>query len=94
MLIKKLTPYDDRVCLIRDKAREKIGSLYVPDTVKGSNKSKEQLCTILSVGINATQFKQGDRVVIAMNTGTEVLIDNEECILIRESDILIKLDND
>ncbi len=89
----KLTPLADRV-VVRPQDAEEVtsGGLIIPDTAK----EKPQRGTVVSVGPgkveNGTKIdmtvKAGDTVLYGKYAGTEVTIDGEEVLIMRESDIL------
>jgi chaperonin GroES len=92
----KLKPMADRV-LVKPIEREEVtrGGIVVPDTAK----EKPQEGKILAVGDGRLSedgkripldVKVGDIVIFAKYGGTEVKIDGEELIILRESDILAK----
>jgi len=71
------------------------GGIYLPDTAK----EKPQEGEVIAVGpgrLNdegkriAMDVKVGDRVIYAKYGGTEIKVDNEDLIILRESDILAK----
>lgn len=92
----KLQPLADRVVVKPSEKEEKTKSgIYLPDTVK----EKPQEGEVVAVGpgrLNedgkrvAMDVKVGDRVLYAKYGGTEIKIDDEELIILRESDILAK----
>ena len=87
-------PLHDRVLVRRVKEEEKTkGGIIIPDTVK----EKPQEGKIVAVGtgsrgedgkITPLDVKAGDRVLFGKWSGTEVTIDGEELIIMKESDIL------
>jgi chaperonin GroES len=87
-------PLHDRVLVRRVKEEEKSkGGIIIPDTVK----EKPQEGKIVAVGSGARSeegkvtpldVKAGDRVLFGKWSGTEVTIDGEELIIMKESDIL------
>lgn len=89
----KLTPLADRV-VVRPQDAEEVtsGGLIIPDTAK----EKPQKGTILAVGPgkveNGTKIdmtvKEGDTVLYGKYAGTEVTIDGDDVLIMRESDIL------
>jgi len=92
----KLEPLADRL-VIRPIEREDItkGGIILPDTVK----EKPQEGEVVAVGKGrlsedgkriAMEIKVGDRVLYAKYGGTEIKIDDEDLIILRESDILAK----
>jgi chaperonin GroES len=92
----KLEPVADRL-VIKPIQREEVtkGGIVLPDTAK----EKPQEGEVLAVGPGrvsddgkriATDIKVGDIVVYARYGGTEYTVDNEELMILRESDILAK----
>jgi len=92
----KLQPLGDRV-VVKPIEREEVtkGGIVLPDTVK----EKPQEGKVLAVGPGrlsedgkriAMDVKVGDVVLYVKYGGTEVKIDAEELIILRESDILAK----
>ncbi|MFC1864716.1 co-chaperone GroES [Chloroflexota bacterium] len=90
----KLKPLADRL-VIRPIEREEVtkGGIVLPDTVK----EKPQEGKVLAVGPGrlsedgkriAMDVKVGDIVVYSKYGGTEIKIDDEELMILRESDIL------
>ena len=87
-------PLHDRVLVKRVKEEEKTkGGIIIPDTVK----EKPQEGKIIAVGsgvrgddgkVTPLDVKVGDRVLFGKWSGTEVTLDGEELIIMKESDIL------
>ena len=87
-------PLHDRVVVKRVDSEEKTkGGIIIPDTVK----EKPQEGEVIAVGpgardeagrINALDVKAGDRVLFGKWSGTEVKIDGQDLLIIKESDIL------
>ena len=90
----KFRPLHDRVVVRRIEAEEKTkGGIIIPDTVK----EKPQEGEILSVGpggrdeagkLIPIDLKAGDRVLFGKWSGTEVKIDGEDLLIMKESDVL------
>lgn len=92
----KLQPLADRV-LVKPIEKEEMtkSGIYLPDTAK----EKPQEGEVIAVGPGkmsedgkriALDIKVGDTVIYAKYGGTEIKIDDEELIILRESDILAK----
>ncbi len=92
----KLEPLADRL-VVKPTAREEItkGGIVLPDTAK----EKPQDGKVVAVGPGRLSedgkripmdVKAGDIVVYAKYGGTEIKVDDEELIILRESDILAK----
>jgi len=89
-----LRPLHDRILVRRlDEEEQKQGSIIIPDTAK----EKPQQAMVLAVGtgrvnddgkVQPLDVKQGDKVVFGKYAGTEVKIDGEELLIIREDDVL------
>ena len=90
----KFRPLHDRVLVRRVEAEEKTaGGIIIPDTAK----EKPSEGVIESVGPGARDesgkivpldVKAGDRVLFGKWSGTEVKIDGEDLLIMKESDIL------
>ncbi|QNO27782.1 co-chaperone GroES [Sphingopyxis sp. OPL5] len=87
-------PLHDRVVVRRIEAEEKTsGGIIIPDTAK----EKPQEGEVVAVGpgaraeddtVTALDVKAGDRILFGKWSGTEVRIDGEELLIMKESDIL------
>jgi len=87
-------PLHDRVVVRRVASEEKTaGGIIIPDTVK----EKPQEGEVVAVGsgardeagkLVALDVKAGDRILFGKWSGTEVKIDGEELLIMKESDIL------
>ena len=94
----KIRPLHDRILAKRLAEEEKTkGGLFIPDTAK--EKPLEALVIAVGNGkvleSGATQpleVKAGDKVLIGKYSGSEVKIDGEEHIILREDDILAVLE--
>jgi len=95
-MVIKLMPLADRV-VVKPIEREEVtkGGIVLPDTAK----EKPQEGEVMAVGPGrlsedgkrmAIDVKVGDRVIYAKYGGTEIKIDDEELVILRESDILAK----
>ena len=87
-------PLGDRVLVKRVEEESKTkGGIIIPDTAK----EKPQEGEVVSVGpgarddtgkVNALELKAGDRILFGKWSGTEIKIDGEDLIIMKESDIL------
>ena len=90
----KFRPLHDRVVVRRLEQEEKTaGGIIIPDTAK----EKPQKGEIIAVGpgardesgkVNPLDVKAGDKVLFGKWSGTEVRIDNEDLLVMKESDIM------
>ncbi|HLA53139.1 MAG TPA: co-chaperone GroES [Flavitalea sp.] len=85
----KVTPLHDRVIVKPAKAEEKTaGGIIIPDTAK----EKPQRGTVVAAGPGKkdepTTVKIGDTVLYGKYSGTEISIEGDELLIMRESDIL------
>ena len=90
-MAKKLnvTPLHDRVIVKADAAEEKTaGGIIIPDTAK----EKPQRGTVVAAGNGKKDepvtVKVGDTVFYGKYAGTEITIDGQDLLIMRESDIL------
>ncbi len=93
-----IRPLHDRILVKRLEEQEKTaGGLYIPDTAK----EKPIEATVVAVGsgkvledgsVRKPELKAGDRVLFAKYSGSEVKIDGEEHLILREDDILAVLE--
>jgi chaperonin GroES len=87
-------PLHDRVVVRRTEAQEKTaGGIIIPDTAK----EKPQEGEIIAVGpgardesgrVTPLDLKVGDRVLFGKWSGTEVRIDGQDLLIMKESDIM------
>jgi len=93
----KARPLHDRVLLRRIKEKEKVkGGIIIPDTAK----EKPMEAEVISVGPgkimedgkrSPMDLKAGDRVLFGKYAGSEIKIDDEEYVIMREDEILAVL---
>lgn len=90
-----LRPLHDRILVKRleEGEQQSEGGIIIPDTAK----EKPQQAKVLAVGegritddgtVQPIDVKSGDTVVFSKYAGTEVKIDGEELLVIREDDVL------
>ena len=80
-----LQPLGDYVVAQAEEAKNKTASgLYLPDNAQ----EKPKTAKVVATGPNAKQVKVGDRIVYKSYSTTEVKIDKDEYILVKEEDIL------
>jgi chaperonin GroES len=90
----KFRPLQDRVVVRRVESEQKTtGGIIIPDTAK----EKPQEGEVVAVGPGARDedgeripldVKEGDRILFGKWSGTEVKIDGEELLIMKESDIM------
>jgi len=93
-LKSKLRPLHDRVLIKRlEEQDEKHGSIIIPDSAK----EKPQEGKVIAVGTGRVTedgktlplaVKAGDRILFGKYSGSEVKIDGEELLIMKEEDIL------
>lgn len=89
-----LKPLHDRVLVRRTESEEKTaGGLIIPDSAK--EKPAEGLVVAVGAGARdddgeriALDVKEGDRILFGKWSGTEVTVDGEELLMMKESDIM------
>jgi chaperonin GroES len=91
-----VTPLHDRVLIRRIEEKETVkGGIIIPDTAK----EKPQEGEVIAVGAGriekgqrvALDVKAGDRVLFGKYSGTEIKIDDEEYLILKEDEILAKI---
>lgn len=93
----KIKPLSDRVVIKMVEAEETTAGGII---LAGSAKEKPQVAEVLAVGPGGVvdgkevvmQVKVGDKVITSKYSGTEVKIDGEELIIVRQGDILAIVD--
>ena len=93
----KIRPLHDRVLIKRlDEEDKTAGGLYIPDTAK----EKPIQGKVIAVGagkrdkdgkVLALDVKAGDKVLFSKYSGTEVKLDGDEHLIMREEDLLAVL---
>ncbi len=92
----KVTPLHDRVIIRRIEEKESVkGGIIIPDTAK----EKPQEGEVIAVGAGKLEKGQrvpmdvevGDRVLFGKYTGTDIKLDDEDYLILREEEILAKL---
>ena len=94
----EIRPMNDRVLVIRvDEEQKTAGGIIIPDTAK----EKPHEGKVIAVGPGKTndqgerrplEIEAGDRVLFGKYAGTEIEVDGEEHIFMREDDILAVLE--
>ena len=91
-----LTPLHDRVIVKRIEEKETVkGGIIIPDSAK----EKPQEGEVVAVGggkrekgeLIPLDVKPGDRVLFGKYSGTEIKVEGEELLILREEEILAKL---
>ena len=88
------TPLHDRVLVRRVESEEKTaGGLIIPDSAK--EKPAEGIIVAVGAGARdedgeriAMDVKEGDKVLFGKWSGTEITLDGEELLIMKESDIM------
>jgi len=96
----KFRPLHDRIVVRRIEPEERTkGGIIIPDTAK----EKPQQGEVIAVGpgardesgkIAALDVKAGDRVLFGKWSGTEVRVDGEDLLIMKESDVMGILEQD
>jgi chaperonin GroES len=90
----KVKPLHDRILIKRVEEKETIkGGIIIPDTAK----EKPQEAEVIAVGggkkteegkVIPMDVKAGDRILFGKYSGTEIKVDNEDYLIIREDEVL------
>ena len=94
----KIRPLHDRILVNRQEEKEtKKGGIIIPDSAK----EKPQEGKVIAVGNGkvtddgkkiSLDVKTGDRILFGKYSGSEVTLDNEEYLILREEDVLCILE--
>ena len=94
MATPKLTPLHDRILVKRIEEAESVrGGIIIPDSAK----EKPQEGEVIAVGkgksndegkVFPLEVKEGDRVLFGKYAGTEIKIDGEDFVIMREEEVL------
>jgi chaperonin GroES len=94
----KLRPLHDRLLVRRLEGEETTrGGIIIPDTAK----EKPQEAKVIAVGpgkvneegkVTPMEVEKGDRILFGKYAGTEVQVEGEELIIVREDDVLAVLE--
>jgi chaperonin GroES len=94
----KIRPLHDRILVKRlDEESKTSGGLFIPDSAK----EKPIQAKVIAVGAGKTDkngklipldVKEGDKVLFSKYSGSEIKIDGEEHLILREDDLLAILD--
>ena len=83
-----IQPLADRVLVFPTSAEEKVGGIIIPDTAK----EKPLNGKIVAVGEGTKDekmiLKEGDNVLYGKYSGTEIELDGEKYLMMRQSDVL------
>jgi chaperonin GroES len=78
-------PLADRVVAVREEAAQKTASgIYLPDTAK----EKPVIANVIAIGPDVKQVKVGEKIVYKEYATTELKIDNQEYLIVKQEDIL------
>ena len=93
-MAQKMTPLHDRILVRRVEEQESVrGGIIIPDSAK----EKPQEGVVIAVGRGKSNdkgevfplaVKEGDRILFGKYAGTEIKIDNEEFLIMREEEVL------
>ncbi len=93
-MAQKLTPLHDRILVRRvEEAETTRGGIIIPDSAK----DKPQEGEVIAVGkgkvneegkVRPLDVKEGDRILFGKYSGTEIKIDGEELVIMREEEVL------
>ncbi|CAI4031303.1 MAG TPA: co-chaperone GroES [Nitrospiraceae bacterium] len=84
---KNFQPLGDRVFITYTEEMERTaGGIYVPETAK----EKPQRGTVQAIGEKVEKLKVGDQVLFDKYSGTKLKIDDTDCLILKEEDVLGK----
>jgi chaperonin GroES len=81
-----IQPLFDKVLIKPQKVEEKTaGGIYIPDTAK---QDKPQIGEIIAIGKDVKDVKIGQNIVFAKYSPTEITLESEDYLIVKEEDIL------
>ncbi len=81
----KFQPLGDRVFITYTEEMERTaGGIYVPDSAK----EKPQRGMVRAVGKDVKNLKVGDQVLFDKYSGSKLRVDDEDCLILKEEDVL------
>ncbi len=93
-----IKPLGDRVIakIVEAKEQKTAGGIYIPDTAQ----EKPQLAKVIAVGkgryedgkLIPLDVQVGDEILFGKYSGTEIKYDSQEYLILKESDILAKIE--
>lgn len=83
-----IKPLGDRVLIKPAPAEEKIGGIIIPDTAKEKPLRGKVIATGEGTKDEAMQLKAGDTVLYGKYAGTEIELEGEKYLMMRQSDVL------
>lgn len=84
-MTQPITPLGDRVVAVQEEVQAKTASgLYLPDTAK----EKSAAALVIAVGPDVKALKKGDKILFKEYATTNVTIEKQEYLIVREEDIL------
>ncbi len=92
-----LRPLHDRILVRRlEEAEQKVGGIIIPDTAKEKPQQAEVIAVgtgkLLETGKRASmELKAGDRILFGKYSGSEIRLEGEDYLILREDEILAVL---
>ena len=88
----KIRPLADRVLVLPAPAEEKVGGIIIPDTAKENPLHGQIVATGNGTKDEEMILKEGDEVLYGKYSGTELEYEGTKYIMMRQSDVLAKID--
>ena len=83
-----IKPLSDRVLVLPAPAEEKVGCIIIPDTAKEKPLQGKIIATGNGTKDEEMVLKEGDTVLYGKYAGTEVELEGEKYLIMRQSDVL------
>lgn len=82
-----IKPLSDRVLVLPAPAEEKVGGIIIPDTAKEKPMRGKVIATGKGTKDEEMVLKAGDEVLYGKYAGTEIQLDGEKYLIMRQSDV-------
>lgn len=91
-----IQPLKDNILVVPEKAEDKSkteSGLYLPESAEGSDE-KPQIGKVLAVGDSKKiEVKKGQKVIYNRYSGTEVKMDGDDLLIVKNDDVLAVIEN-
>lgn len=85
-----MKPLQNRLVLKMEKKKEvSKGGVFIPESVEINN---QEIGVVVKIGPDCKEVKIGDRVILGVYSGTNITVNDEKLLVLKETDILAILE--